>query len=127
MSRYALMQNGVVGNVVEQESMPTVPGEWVACPAEVGPGYAFNGSAWLPPSALVPAVVSPRQFKQALSRIGLRAAVESAVAAADQDTQDWYRESTEFQRHNPVLVSMGTAMGKTAADIDALFVLAATL
>ena len=73
---------------------------------------------YVPP---VPAKLTPRQFKQGLTRIGLRAAVEAAVAAADQDTKDWYFESTSFERANPVMNAMAVALGKTSTDIDDLF------
>lgn len=75
----------------------------------------------------VPASVTRRQFKQGLSRIGLRAAVEAAIAAADQDTKDWYADSLNFERSNPVMNGMAAALGKTPEDIDNLFRLAATL
>lgn len=75
----------------------------------------------------VPASVTRRQFKQALNRIQLRNAVEAAIAAADQDTKDWYAESLNFERSNPVMNSMATLLGKASEDIDNLFRLAATL
>lgn len=75
----------------------------------------------------VPASVTRRQFKQALTRIGLRAAVEAAIATADQDTKDWYADSLNFERSNSVMNGMAVALGKTPADIDNLFRLAATL
>ncbi len=80
-----------------------------------------------PVSHPVPASVTPRQFRMALTRAGLRAAVEAAISAGDQDTKDWYEYSTAFIRATPVLNAMATAMGKTPADIDNLFFLAATL
>lgn len=87
--------------------------EFLAWEAEGG-----VASPYVPP---VPSKLTPRQFKQGLTRIGLRAAVEAAVAAADQDTKDWYFESTSFERANPVMNSMAVAMGKTQEDIDNLF------
>jgi hypothetical protein len=81
-------------------------------------------NSYAPP---VPASVTRRQFKQGLTRIGLRAAAEAAIAAADQDTKDWYADSLNFERSNPVMNSMAVALGKTPADIDNLFRLAATL
>lgn len=71
--------------------------------------------------------ISPRQFRQALTSIGLRSAVEAAVAAADQDTKDWYGYATSFERSNAVLIAMATALGKTSEEIDALFALGASL
>ena len=79
---------------------------------------------YVPP---VPPDVSRRQFKMALTRIGLRSAVEVAVASADQDTKDWYADSLRFERSNPVMNGMAVALGKTHADIDNLFRLAVTL
>ena len=84
--------------------------EWVA-----------NGGVTKPYVAPVPAKLTPRQFKQGLTLIGVRAAVEAAVEAADQDTKDWYRESTTFERDNAVMNSMAAALGKTPDDIDNLF------
>lgn len=75
----------------------------------------------------VPASVTRRQFKQGLTRIGLRSAVEAAMAAADQDTKDWWADSLNFERSNPVMNGMAVALDKTPADIDNLFRLAVTL
>jgi hypothetical protein len=75
----------------------------------------------------VPASVTRRQFKQGLTRIGLRAAAEAAITASDQDTKDWYADSLNFERSNPVMNGMAVALGKTPADIDNLFRLAVTL
>lgn len=72
-------------------------------------------------------VVSPWQFRKALNAEGLRAAVEAAIAAADQDTKDGYEFATEFRRHDPLVITMGTALGKTSAQMDDFFALATTL
>lgn len=125
--RYALMSNGVVINVVDQGTPPTIPGEWLACPGHVGPRYTYDGTDWREPAASVPQSVTPRQFRQALTRAGLRVAVESFIASADQDTKDWYEFSNSFERQNSVLIAAAHGLGKSDADIDALFVLAAGL
>ena len=65
--------------------------------------------------------LTPRQFRQALNAFGLRAMTESAVAQANQDTKDWYEFSTSFESTHPVVLQMAAAMGKTAADVNALF------
>lgn len=72
-------------------------------------------------------IVSPRQFRQALTAAGLRPTVETFVGAQSQDVRDWYEYATEFENTHPMLVSMAAMLGKTQADIDALFALAATL
>lgn len=71
--------------------------------------------------------LAPRQFRQALTKTGLRDAVEYAIAAADQATKDWYEFATEFESTHPVLLQMAGLLGKTSADIDTLFALGATL
>ena len=41
---------------------------------------------------------TPRQIRQALTASGLRAAVEGAVAASDQDTKDWWEFAQRARR-----------------------------
>lgn len=84
----------------------------------------------LPPAVVIqPKItsVSPRQIRQALTRAGLRSSVEAAVAAGDQDTKDWYEFATVFERANPHVVAMGTALGVTEQQLDDLFTLAGSL
>ena len=72
--------------------------------------------------------VTRRQMLTALHRVGLLATIKSAVAASgDIELQIAFDESQEFQRNNPFLASMAAALGKTDAEIDAVFALAATL
>ena len=72
--------------------------------------------------------VTRRQMLTALHRVGLLATIKAAVAASgDIELQIAFDESQEFQRNNPFLVSMAAALGKTDAEIDAVFALAATL
>jgi len=71
--------------------------------------------------------VSPRQIRQALTIAGLRAAVESAVAASDQDIKDWWEFATEFERSHVKVVSMCAALGVTDQQADDLWMLAASL
>jgi len=70
---------------------------------------------------------SPRQIRQALTGAGLRAQVEAAVAAGSQDLKDWWEFSTTIERNHPEVVAMGTALGQTAAQLDALFIAGAAL
>ena len=72
--------------------------------------------------------VTRRQMLTALHRVGLLATIKGAVAASgDIELQIAFDESQEFQRNNPFLASMAAALGKTDAEIDAVFALAATL
>ena len=77
--------------------------------------------------AAIPASVSPRQIRQALTRAGLRTSVEAAVAAGDQDIKDWWEFATAFERGNQHVIDMGLALGVNERALDDLWTLAATL
>jgi hypothetical protein len=73
------------------------------------------------------APISPRQIRQALTRAGLRNAVEAAVSAGDQDLKDWYEFSTAFERLNPQVIAMGEALSVSPSSLDDLWALGASL
>jgi len=74
-----------------------------------------------------PLSVSPRQIRQALTAAGLRTSVEDAIASADQDTKDWYEFATAFEEDHPAVIGLAAVLGITPEQINALFVLAASL
>ncbi len=77
-------------------------------------------------AAILP--VTRRQMLTALHRAGLLATIKGAVAASgDIELQIAFDESQEFQRDNPFLASMAQALGKSDAEVDAIFALAASL
>ncbi len=118
---YAQLDGDNIAKAVTDQPIG-IPCEW----SDIG--RKWNGTTFedVPQPTIVPSL-SPRQFRQALTALGLRAAVEAAIAAADQDTKDWYEYATSFEWNHSVLIAMATALGKTDADIDALFALGATL
>lgn len=94
-----------------------------------------QGAAILPyvaPPPAVPAEVTRRQAKQALLLNGLLANVQPAIDAIPDPTQramiqiEW-DDSQVFERSRPALIALGTALGLDAAELDALFIQAATL
>lgn len=78
-------------------------------------------------AAFVPRTVLRRQFLIALRRMGLRAAVDAAVANAGGETQDTYDNALNFERDHPMLLAMAQSLGVTSEQLDDLFRLAATL
>lgn len=81
-----------------------------------------------PPAPPAPPIsVTPYQIREALNMLGLRAAVESAVAAGSQSLKDKWQFAQEFKRDNQTVIELGLALGKTDAEMDALFQLAETL
>lgn len=77
--------------------------------------------------AAIPAAISPRQIRQALTAVGLRSSVEAAVASGDQDTKDWWEFATIFERNHPMVVGMATALGVTPLQMDDLWILGFSL
>ena len=83
--------------------------------------------ASMPEPARVPDEVTDLQFRLALNAEGLRDIAESYVAAAAWDVRDWWDRATHIRRDDARLNAAVVAIGKTDADRDALFTLAATL
>lgn len=79
----------------------------------------------LKPGYLAP--VSPRQIRQALTRVNLRDLVEAAIAQSDQDTKDWYEFATAFDRTNPKVAELAAALNVTDEQLDQLWTLANSL
>lgn len=129
MPAFAIIEGGLVVNVIEADA------EYAASIGAIdatggGIGWAWDGEAFTapePPPAPVPASVSPRQIRQALTAAGLRASVEAAVAASDQNTKDWYEFSTAFERAHPAVIAMGIALGVSSDALDALWIAAGAL
>ena len=71
--------------------------------------------------------LSAWQVRKVLTQFNMRAAVEAGVAAADQNTRDAWAYAREFQRDDPVLVGMATALGMTNTQIDSMFDIGITL
>lgn len=72
--------------------------------------------------------VSAWQIRKALNATGLRQQVEDAVAAStDIELQDGWAHAPRFYSDHPMTLQMGAALGKTTADMYALFQLAESL
>lgn len=71
---------------------------------------------------------SPWQIRKALNYLNLRQAVEATVSVSnDQTIKDGWEYATSFVRTDPFVVLLGSQLGKTDAELDALFELAVTL
>ena len=83
-----------------------------------------------PPVASMPEAMpdlTARQIRLALTRTGLRQAVEQAVAAAGGDLRDWWEYSIAYERRHPLVESMAVTIGATPEQVDALWQIGATL
>ena len=117
--QYINAENSVVA-VYDEDGLSRM-----SCLASVLPPDTVIAPYITPPPVIAP--VSPRQIRQALTRAGLRTAVETAVAAGDQDLKDWWEFSTTFERLNPQVTAMGAALGVSDTQLDDLWTLASTL
>jgi hypothetical protein len=77
--------------------------------------------------APVPVEVTPWQMRRALNAAGLRATVEAAVSAQDQDTRDGWEFATTIRRDNALINAMAPALSLTSEQVDDLFRAAASL
>lgn len=132
MNRYALMENNIVKNIVDQESMPTLFGSWVDITGlSVGPGFRYDNGTWTPPSQQVPEAVTMRQARLALLNNNLLIQVQPAIDSLPEPdkskAQIEWEYSSEVQRHNSFVSLISAALGLTNQQLDDLFIEAASL
>lgn len=132
MARYAIIENGAVANIAV--AVEPLADNWLAIEGDVQAGDTFDGQTYTRPEpvVIVPDAVTPRQAKLALLGADKLDAVDTALAAIPDATQrkaaqiEW-DSAIEFRRAAPLIATLGGAIGLTEAQIDALFVQAATL
>lgn len=125
MSTYKHMLGGVI-----KDGLVFIPADETLHLYQQYQQWVYDGGITEPVDLAPPAPpisVTPWQIRKALNAVGLRASVEAAVAAADQTTQDAWQYATEFRRDNPLVNGVALALGKTEAELDAVFNLAVTL
>jgi len=76
----------------------------------------------------MPLICTPFQIRAALTQQGLRAQAEAAITAStDQTIKDAWQYAQQFVENDKFITQMATALGKSQADIHALFQFAVTL
>jgi hypothetical protein len=128
MARGAIVYQGNVVAVTDAASGydPNYQGPGVAFVPDLFAqvGDLYNGTAFT--YVVPPPDVTALQARQAINAAGLRPNVNAAIAGADQNTQDFWALAPMFQRSNPIIASISTALGLTSGQIDNLFRLAST-
>lgn len=116
--------DGVVVNVVEYpEALPLTEDGYRVIQAQ---GHEAPGDVVNVPQTFKP--VTRRQMLTALHRAGLLESIRAAVdGSGDVELQIAFNEALDFERTNPMLIAMAQSLGKTDAEIDAIFALAETL
>lgn len=132
MARYAIIEDGLVTNLVEASAKFAKSQGWIACP-QAGIGWGWDGEQFLPPPApqtrLTPATVSMRQARLALLAADLLEAVETAIAAMDgtagRVAQIEWEYATEVKRDSPLVVGLAQALQLDEETLEHLFLEAA--
>jgi hypothetical protein len=125
-----MIQDGVVVNVVEarpEEVDGTTIVDITSTPA-VFIGWTFADGVFTEPAPQpepVPAEVTMRQARIALSRAGLLSSVQTAINSLPEPTKteaqiEWDYSNT-VQRHNPFTRNLAGALGLNDAALDDLF------
>ena len=136
-ARYAMVDaNNVVTNVETDPSM-LMPGDRTVLGIDgattVEPGMIYAGNTFVPAPEPEPvfAPVTMRQAKLALSRAGLLAQVNAAIAGmegqAGEEAQIEWEYGSEVYRDSDLMLGIAGILGMTPNDIDGLFKTAATL
>jgi len=103
----------------------------VTGPEDVGADESFSETQPAPIGPGVPTVVTMRQARLALLQQGLLAQVNQAVAQMPGVDGDAARIEWEFsstvERNRPLVQALVVALGLSSADLDELFLLAASL
>ena len=124
----------VEGGIVVQRQ-PYHEAGFVEAPEGVVCGYLWDGEVFTPPPPpppVVPSAVTMRQARLALLGAGLLDDVDTAIASIQDETtrraaQIEWEFSNEVQRNNSFTALLGAGLGLSSAQIDALFIQAATL
>jgi hypothetical protein len=122
----AQIEDGRVANVILVDSLELLPNLVDGESANIGD--LWDGSVFIPQPVpvVVPDIVSPRQFRRALIQWGLLDTVEAYMATASLEIRTDWEYATEIRRDYPAWDQLAAAVGKTIADVDALFCLAET-
>lgn len=108
------------------------PAQWLADPArrQVLADRGFVFEPYTPPPreagpAPVPRTVTKLQLVRALRQAGLWGAVKQAIANSGAETKEDWDLSHTIPRNDPLLMGLASALGKTEAEIDDVFRVAA--
>lgn len=88
-------------------------------------GDTWDGTQFIKPviPETVPRSITRRQFNLALLGMDLLDEVETAIAAStDRALQISYNDALDFERNNPLVLATSAMLGKTEAELDALFI-----
>ena len=97
MNRWALVENGLVQNIVEQDTMPTIGGTWINVTGMfVGPGFTYNGVDFFAPVVVVNRFITKYAFRNRFTQVE-KEDLELAAAHNPADTQAAKRQAARIR------------------------------
>lgn len=131
--RAHIIENGVIENTVEVETLDAIPGLVAAVTGE-GIGWSYDGESFSPPPPTpvqIPQEITMRQARLVLLEHDLLANVQVAINSLPEPNKtkaqiEW-DYSNVLQRNNLFVTLLGTALGLTDVDIDNLFIEGSTM
>lgn len=117
---------------VTLEAFPVAePLFWVECDDTVTMEHTYVDGTFIKHETpvVIPQVVSRFQARAALYNFGLLTAVETLMASADTPmlAKLAWADAQTFKRNSPTVLTLGSALGLTEAQLDELFVAAAKI
>lgn len=108
-----------------------LPAGFVAGQFDLVNGALVPNASYVEPAPVVPAEITMRQARLVLLGAGLLSGVQTAIDGLPEPQRsaaniDWEFSNT-LQRRNPFVLTLGPALGLSAAQIDGLFTQGAAL
>jgi len=127
--RYLVIEDSKVVNVVEAGADFAAEQGWILAPAGVEIGWILSGGNFVPAQVAptVPDSITALQARLALLQAGLLADVEAAVEGLQQGDRLAWEYAATIRRYSGPTVALSQTLGLTEAEVDALFVTAASL
>lgn len=129
MGRFAIIESGVVVNIVEADADFAALNGWIPA-SNAAIGDLFDGESFTPapaPAPQAPQSVSMRQARLALLEAGLLDGVEAAIKASGRAAEIEWEYAADVRRDHPMIAAMQQAQGLSDAQVDTLFTEAARL
>jgi hypothetical protein len=97
MKRWALVYNGLVQNVVEQDTQPTIGGTWIDVTGMfVGPGFTYDGANFFAPVVVINRFITKYAFRNRFTQVE-KEDLELAAAHNPSDTAAAKRQAARIR------------------------------
>lgn len=133
--RAAIITNGVVSNIIEVNALSDWPG--VVDATGAGIGWHYANSAFTAPAPVAPVVPSSVTNYQARAVLTVTPSsipgkslfdlVNSAITAQGGLALQAWEYANDVARDGPLVISLASSLGVSKAQMDALFIQAATI